>query len=183
MAQKVVMPIAQGFEEIEAVTVIDILRRAGVDVVVAGVSPGPIIGRNGIRLVPDCSINDVKSEDLDMVILPGGAEGTERMLNDAATRRLINDVVRQEKYLGAICAAPTILSSMGLLKGKRATSHPSVEQKMADVEYRNDRVVVDGRIVTSRSPGTAMEFAMALVEILVGKEKVEEVNRGVLAKL
>jgi 4-methyl-5(b-hydroxyethyl)-thiazole monophosphate biosynthesis len=183
MAKKVVVPIAQGFEEIEAVTVIDILRRAGIEVTVAGVSPSPITGRTGIRLVPDVSIDQVKAADYDMVVLPGGSEGTTRLAKCASTQRLLKEAAGQEKYLAAICAAPTVLSGLGLIDGKRVTSHPSVESKMSRVVYWDNRVVVDGKIITSRAPGTAMEFAMALVEILAGKAKVEEVNRGVLAKL
>jgi 4-methyl-5(b-hydroxyethyl)-thiazole monophosphate biosynthesis len=87
------------------------------------------------------------------------------------------------KYIAAICAAPTVLSALGLLKGKQITSHPSVRKDLPETHYSEDRVVIDGLLITSRSPGTAMEFAMALVEILCGKEKVEEVNRGVLARL
>jgi len=183
MAKKVVVPIAQGVEEIEAVTVIDILRRAGVEVTVAGVSPDPIVGRNGIRLVADCPIEGVKAADVDMVVLPGGAQGTEHLAKCAATQRLLKEAAQQGKYLAAICAAPTVLAGLGLITDKQVTSHPSVACKLDRVAYREDRVVIDGRIITSRGPGTAMEFAMALVEILAGKEKVAEVNRGVLADI
>ncbi len=183
MKKRVVVPLAQGFEEIEAVTVIDILRRAGVDVIVAGVSPDPIVGRNGIRLMADCSISAVEAADVDMVVLPGGAQGAEHLARCAETQRLLKDAAQQGKYLAAICAAPTVLSELGLIDGKRVTSHPSVEHKLGSAAYSEERVVIDGKIITSRSPGTAMEFAMALVEVLVGKEAAIDVNRGVLAKL
>lgn len=183
MAKRVVVPIAQGFEEIEAVTVIDILRRAGIEVIVAGVSPDPIKGRNGIQLVADCPIEKVKATDVDMVILPGGAEGAAHLAQCASTQQLLKDAAAQGKYLAAICAAPTVLSGLGLLNGKRATSHPSVENKLGKVIYSDSRVVIDGKIITSRSPGTAMEFSMTLVRLLLGKGKVAEVNRGVLAKI
>lgn len=183
MPKKVVVPIAQGVEEIEAVTVIDILRRAGIEVTVAGVTANPITGRNKIRLMADCPLSEVKSADYDMMVLPGGAEGTMRMQNDAATRKLVGEIVQQQKFLGAICAAPAMLSSMGLLKGKAVTSHPSVEKELKEVTYKDDRVVIDGKLITSRGPGTAMEFAMALVQLLAGRDKAAEVNHGVLAKL
>jgi protein deglycase len=183
MKKKVVVPIAQGFEEIEAVTVIDILRRADVEVTVAGVSPDPITGRNGIKLVADCPVADVKAAEYDMVVLPGGAEGTAHLAKCASTRQLIKDAAQQGKYLAAICAAPTVLSGLGLIEGKRVTSHPSVENDLGKVSYTQDRIVIDGKLITSRSPGTAMEFAMALAELLAGKEKVAEINKGVLAKL
>jgi protein deglycase len=183
MKKKVVVPIAQGFEEIEAVTVIDILRRAGIEVTVAGVSPDPIVGRNGIRLVADCPVADVKAADYDMVILPGGSEGTAHLATCASTKQLITDAAQQNKYLAAICAAPSVLSGLGLIEGKRVTSHPSVDGALGKVSYSEARVVIDGTVVTSRSPGTAMEFAMALVALLAGQEKVDEVNKGVMAKL
>lgn len=183
MKKKVVVPIAQGFEEIEAVTVIDILRRAGIEVTVAGVSPDPIVGRTGIRLVADCPVADAKAADYDMIVLPGGAEGTAHLSKCASTQQLIKDAAQQGKYLAAICAAPTVLAGLGLIDGRRVTSHPSVENKLGTVSYSQDRIVTDGKLVTSRGPGTAMEFAMALVELLAGKEKVTEINQGVLAKL
>ncbi|MEW6325171.1 MAG: DJ-1 family glyoxalase III [Nitrospirota bacterium] len=183
MKKTVVVPLAQGFEEIEAVTVIDILRRAGVEVIVAGVSPDPITGRNGIRLVADRPISEVKAADIDMVVLPGGAQGTEYLAKCASTQQLLKDSAARGKYLAAICAAPTVLSGLGLIDGKRVTSHPSVETKLGKVSYSDHRVVIDGNVITSRSPGTAMEFAMALVEILAGKEKAGEINKGVLARL
>jgi 4-methyl-5(b-hydroxyethyl)-thiazole monophosphate biosynthesis len=183
MAKRVVVPIAQGVEEIEAVTVIDILRRAGVEVTVAGVTADPITGRNRIRLLADCPIDQVNPAELDMIILPGGAEGTNQLQQSAAVRRLIMEIAAQGKQVAAICAAPTVLSGLGLLKGKRVTSHPSVETQLGGTDYTNERVVVDGNVITSRGPGTAMEFAMALVEILAGKEKAAEVNHGVLAKI
>jgi 4-methyl-5(b-hydroxyethyl)-thiazole monophosphate biosynthesis len=183
MAKKVVIPIAQGVEEIEAVTVIDILRRAGVEVTVAGVTPDPIVGRNKIKFVADCPVSEVRGADYDMVVLPGGAEGTAHLRQSDAVRRLITETVAKSKPVAAICAAPTVLEDLGLLKGRRVTSHPSVHDKLGGVNYTDDRVVIDGGIITSRGPGTAMEFAMALVEVLAGKEKVAEVNRGVLAKI
>jgi protein deglycase len=183
MAKKVVVPIAQGVEEIEAVTVIDILRRAGVEVTVAGVTPNPITGRSNIRLLADQPIEQVKSAEVDMVILPGGAEGTAHLRQSAAVQRLITETVAKGKPVAAICAAPTVLEGLGLLRGRRITSHPSVHDKLGGVDYTDDRVVIDGGIITSRGPGTAMEFAMTLVEILAGKEKVAEVNRGVLANI
>jgi len=183
MPKKVVVPIAQGVEEIEAVTVIDILRRAGIDVIVAGVTADPITGRSNIRLLADRPIEQVRSVEIDMVILPGGAEGTAHLQQSESVQRLIKETTTQGKPVAAICAAPMVLSSLGLITGKRVTSHPSVEGKLGRVTYREERVVIDGTIITSRAPGTAMEFAMALVEVLVGKEKVAEVNRGVLANI
>ena len=181
--KKVLVPLAPGFEEIEAVTVIDILRRAGIEVTVAGTVEGAIEGRNKIRVEADVLLDSVTANSFEMIVLPGGSVGTEHLKQHPKVRQILQDMERRGCYLTAICAAPLVLSAVGLLGGKNITSHPSVQRDLSEVKYSEDRVVVDGRIVTSRAPGTAMEFAMKLVEILGGRSKVEEVNRGVLARL
>ena len=181
--KKVLVPLAPGFEEIEAVTVIDILRRAGVEVTVAGTVPGEIEGRNEIKVTPDALLDDVATRRFDMIVLPGGSAGTEQLKKDPRVKQILLELAARGGYITAICAAPTVLSAVGLLQGKKVTSHPSVQGDLSETNYSENRVVVDGRIVTSRSPGTALEFAMKLVEILEGRSKMEEVNRGVLARL
>lgn len=180
--KRVLVPIAPGFEEIEAVTVIDVLRRAGVEVTVAGTESGPIEGSRGIRLLPDKPLGEVKSEEFEMVVLPGGTQGVENLRKHPRLLPLVGEFFSQGKPVGAICAAPSLLASAGLLRGKKATSHPSVREKVAEsATYSENRVVVDGKLVTSRGPGTSMEFALALVEILAGPEKVSELKRAMLA--
>ncbi len=185
--KQVVVPLAHGFEEIETVTVVDILRRAGISVTLAGVEadapPTAIEGRTGIKVVPDRSIREVRASEFDMIVLPGGLKGTQTLQNDPHVARLLLSMEEDKRYIAAICAAPTVLAANRMIAGRRLTSHPSVKDQLAGAVYDEGRVVVDGRLVTSRGPGTAMEFAMALVEILVGRQKVEEVNQGVLAKL
>lgn len=185
--QRVVVPLAHGFEEIETVTVVDILRRAGISVTVAGVEngspPGAIEGRTGIRLVPDLSIDEVKASDFDMIVLPGGLKGTQTLQKDTRVAQLLRSLQAGDRYIAAICAAPTVLAAHGMIAGRKLTSHPSVREQLSGAIYDEGRVVIDGRLVTSRGPGTAMEFAMALVEILMGRQKVEEINQGVLAKI
>ena len=181
--KKVLVPLAPGFEEIEAVTVIDILRRAGVDVTVAGTVKGEIEGRNKIRLTPDVLLDAVVARPFDMIVLPGGSAGTEHLKKDARVQRILHDTAERGGYITAICAGPTVLSAAGLLQGKRVTSYPSAKGELPGTIYSEDRVVVDGLIVTSRSPGTAMEFAVKLVELLEGRTKMEEVSRGVLARI
>lgn len=181
--KRVLVPLAPGFEEIEAVTVIDILRRAEIEVIVAGVEEGPIRAARGVTVLPDTVLDQVMNESFDMIVLPGGLAGTERMKGDARIRRLIETAAKNNKITAAICAAPTILSALGLTTGKRVTSHPSVRQDIQAAHYSEERVVTDGLVVTSRAPGTAMEFALKLVELLAGPEKVEQVNQGVLAKI
>ncbi len=182
---RVLVPLAEGFEEIEAVTVIDILRRAGIEVISAGLEDGPIKGSRGITVIPDTALHRILDDAFDMVVLPGGLPGTTNLRLDKRIHDIVRRIHQHDGYVTAICAAPSIYAELGFLKGRNATSHPSVadEPHFEGVHYREERVVVDGRFITSRSPGTAMEFAFQLVEALSGKEMVEKVNRGVLAAL
>jgi 4-methyl-5(b-hydroxyethyl)-thiazole monophosphate biosynthesis len=182
--KRVLITIAPGFEEIEAITVIDILRRAEINVVVAATEPGEITGSRGVKIVPDeLIVNVVNNHDFDMIVLPGGLQGTMNLKSDASVKKIIREMYEQGKFIAAICAAPTVLAEMGLVRGKMITSHPSVKDELRDISiYQESRVAMDGQIITSRSPGTAMEFSMKLVDILVGKSKREEINKGVLAK-
>ncbi|MBI5562187.1 MAG: DJ-1/PfpI family protein [Deltaproteobacteria bacterium] len=181
--KKVLMPLAPGFEEVEALTVVDILRRAGAEVVIAGTVEGVITGRNGIHVVADAALDKCMDAAFDMVVLPGGAAGTENLKKDERVRRLIQRMNAEGRLVTAICAAPGVLSAAGLTKGKTITSHPSARAGLIAGRISEDRVVTDGNIITSQGPGTAMEFAFRLVEALFGPEKVKEVNNGVLARL
>lgn len=174
--------MAPGFEEIEAVTIIDVLRRASVEVIVAGTQPGPIQGAQGIRLSPDTLLDQMKTRDFDMLVLPGGTQGVENLKAHPRLLPLMGEFNAAGKGIGAICAAPSLLSAAGLLCGKQVTSYPSVKSELEKTAlYSEERIVVDGKIVTSRGPGTAMEFALKLVEILVGTEKASELKEGMLA--
>ena len=181
--KKVLIPLAPGFEEIEAIAAVDILRRAGVEVVTAGTAENPIEGRNKIRVLTDTSLDSVKEQDFDMIVLPGGAGGTENLKKDMRVKEIVERLYKNGRFITAICAAPTVLSAIGVTAGRTITSHPSVRTKLEKEKLSEERVVVDGNIVTSQGPGTAIEFAFKLVEVLVGKEKAREVNKGVLAKI
>jgi 4-methyl-5(b-hydroxyethyl)-thiazole monophosphate biosynthesis len=167
---RVLVPLAPGFEEIEAVTVVDVLRRAGVTVDVAGTAPGPVTGSHGITLTPDRTLADATADDYDLIALPGGMPGTLHLRENAAVVRLVRDLAAGGRWTTAICAAPTVLAAAGLTAGRTVTSHPSVAEALGDARYREEPVVVDGRVITSRGAGTAMEFALALVERLVDVE-------------
>lgn len=181
---RVLVPLAEGFEEIEAVTVIDILRRADIEVVVAGLGKSPVVGSRAICVVPDLEIAQAtEAGPYDMIVLPGGAEGTRRLKEDPVVRRLVDEIRSAGGRIGAICAAPTALHAFGAIGSRAATCHPAVADSMEGVALREDRVVVDGDLVTSRAAGTAMEFAFRLVEILAGDEVRDRVNAGVLARL
>ncbi|NDY42400.1 DJ-1/PfpI family protein [Dissulfurirhabdus thermomarina] len=181
--KRVLLLLAQGFEELEAVTVIDILRRAGVEVVAAGLEPGPVTSARGVVLVPDAALDEVLDRDFDLVVLPGGLEGTDRLAADPRVAELLRRRIHENRPVGAICAAPTVLERHGLAGGRRLTCHPVSRSGIRTGRLVDERVVQDGTVITSQGPGTAMEFAMKLVEYLCGREKVEEVNRGVLARL
>ena len=163
--------LAPGFEEIEAITVIDVLRRAGIHVTVAGLVEGEITGSHEITVRPDKTVDEIRPEDFDMVVLPGGLPGTDHLREDPRVRAFVRDMAESGKYTCAICAAPTVLEAAGVAAGRAVTSHPVVQEALKGLDYREDRVVVDGTVVTSRGAGTAMEFALELVRILAGPEK------------
>ena len=183
--KKVLVPLAPGFEEIEAITVIDILRRAGLEVVVAGTQPGPIEASRQTRHLADCTLDEVSAEDFDLLVLPGGQPGTNNLRRDPRLKQIIETLRTRQRPLAAICAAPTVLAAYGVLEDRTVTSHPSTRDEVAAraARFSDERVVVDGPIVTSRAAGTAMEFAFKLVELLCGPEKVAEINQSVLARL
>ena len=185
MTKKVLVPLAPGFEEIEAITVVDILRRAGVEVTVAGTQAGAIEASRQTKHLPDCTLDDAlaRADELDMIVLPGGQPGTNNLRADPRVKTLVERLRARNKITAAICAAPTVLSAFGVLRGRRATGHPGSRALLLAGEVVDERVVVDGPVVTSQSAGTAMEFAFKLVELLCGKEKAVEVNQGVQARL
>jgi 4-methyl-5(b-hydroxyethyl)-thiazole monophosphate biosynthesis len=176
MKKTVCVPLAPGFEEIEAVTIIDVLRRAGITVTVAGTAPGPISGSHGITITPDTTVDRVDAEQLDMVALPGGMPGTLNLRESPGVRALLARLAARGRYTAAICAAPMVLEAEGLLAGKRATSHPSVREQITGVAYSEEAVVEDGTVVTSRGAGTAMAFALRLVRLLADDATAERLR-------
>ena len=173
--------LGQGFEEIEAVTPVDILRRCGVEVKTVGIGGLYIVGAHGIVVAADCTVDEIDQEKLEMLIIPGGLGGVASISADPDTMAAIGRAYREGKYLAAICAGPTILAAMGITDGKQATSYPGTEAQMGDACYRNDAaVVVDGKVITSRSPGTAMVFALKLAEVLCDGEAVRQVKEGLV---
>lgn len=177
---RVLVPIAPGVEEIEAVTVIDVLRRAGVEVTVAGLVDGVIEASRGVKLVADVALDEVADVTFDAVVLPGGLGGTQRLRADPRIRMILQRSRRAGSLIGAICAAPTVLWDAGLLAGKHATGHPSVLDVLAGAHTSEERVVVDDGIVTSRGAGTSMDFALALARLLVGEAKERELRAAMV---
>jgi 4-methyl-5(b-hydroxyethyl)-thiazole monophosphate biosynthesis len=174
--------LAPGFEDLEAVTLSDLLRRAGVEVVLAGLQPGLIQGARGLRVQPDAELDAVLERDFDMIALPGGLPGAEHLKNDARVQGLLKRLGAAGRYTAAICAAPMALAQAGLLDGRRITSYPGVVERLAipGAACVTEGVVVDGKVVTSRGPGTAMDFALTLVELLTGREQRDQVEAGLV---
>jgi protein deglycase len=174
----VLVPLAQGCEEIEAVTIIDILRRAGITVVSAGLDDQPVRASRGVTLLPDTTLEAALHLSFDMITLPGGQPGTNNLKADPRIIALLQKMAKQGKYVTAICAAPSVLASAGLLDGKQATSFPGSLDPYPQVMLQRTAVAEDEKLITSRGPGTAMDFALTLVERLVGKAKRQEVESG-----
>jgi DJ-1 family protein len=176
--------LAPGFEEIEAITVIDILRRAEIETVVAGLAPNPIIAARHTRHLADVHIENVDpARQFEIVVLPGGAEGAKHLAESALVGDWLARQRERGQWVGAICAAPTALLAHGWLRPEqKIISHPSVHAEFPAGQIQNGRrVVVDGRLITSLAAGSAMEFAFEIVRQLRGAEAVSKVNQGVLA--
>src|SRR5262245_60816726 len=180
----VLVPLAPGFEEIEAVSIIDVLRRAGIDVRVAGLSRGPVTGSHGITLATDGTIDDVDHASLSMIVLPGGQPGSSHLRKDARVLELVRELESSGRSVAAICAAPTVLAAAGVLEGRSATSYPSVRGDLGGASVVDQpRVVRSGPIVTSQGVGTALEFALELVADLKGKPKARELESAMLVSI
>jgi 4-methyl-5(b-hydroxyethyl)-thiazole monophosphate biosynthesis len=178
-----VVVLAEGFEEIEAITQIDVLRRAGVQVTVVGLEPGLITGAHGIGVETDLCLDEFASQP-DLVVLPGGLPGSTNLGESEAVIDLLRRQHEADRAIGAICAAPAFAPvKAGVLDGKRATCYPSFEAHFNDSTTAvDDRVVVDGNVITSRGPGTALEFAYALVEHLEGKATADGLRAAMLVE-
>lgn len=181
MTKQALVPIADGTEEIEAITIIDVLRRAGVEVKIASVNSSralQVSGAQNIQLMADCNIDDCAGSDWDLIAVPGGIPGAENLAVDLVLDKLLRAQVAEGKLYAAICAAPAlVLGSKGLLQEKTATGHPMFQQNLEAKELNSEsRVVVDGNCITSQGPGTSLDFALELVEQLCGLVKREEVG-------
>lgn len=175
---RVLVPLAQACEELEAVTIIDLLRRADIEVITAGLQPGPVTASRGVVLVPDTVIDEVMDQAFDMIVLPGGLPGADYLRDDERVISLLKRLSSEGKYTAAICAAPQVLARAGLLERRKATAYPGVLDALdlPNLDYTGSAVEIDDRIVTSRGPGTAMDFALQLIEMLCSKERRNQVE-------
>lgn len=180
-ATRILVPLAPGFEEIEAVGILDVLRRAELEVVAAGLAPGPVTGSHGITLVPDAALGELDLDSFDALVLPGGMPGTRNLMADGRLLDLVRRLAREGRTTAAICAAPLVLHAAGVLGQAALTSHPSVRAELRGLDLRDaPRVVDSGAIVTSQGPGTVLEFALALVARWRGAERARELGRAML---
>lgn len=177
----VYMFLAEGFEEIEALCPLDLLRRAGVDVKTVGIGSKNICGAHGITVVADARDDEISDYTADMIILPGGMPGTLNLEASEVVAGAIDAAVTKGSYIAAICAAPSILGKRGLLVGKEAICYPGFEDKLLGAKISEKRVVVDGKIITAAGMGVALEFGLSLVAILCGEEKADALRKGVIA--
>lgn len=178
---KVAVYFATGYEEIEALAVVDVLRRGNVEVSMVGVSGKTVVSARGISINMDTTLDEINHDEIDMMVLPGGVPG---IINLEANERLISELKsfrEKGKWLAAICAAPSILGSQGLLVGEKATCYPNYESKLIGCEHVDEKVVVSGKIVTGKGAGAALDFAIKILEVLQGKEIADQVRKSMIA--
>lgn len=172
--------LADGFEELEAIAIIDILRRAKFKVFVTGLDSFEVTSCRGVTIVADSILADEVDHDFDIIILPGGEPGSTHLQNSELLATVLQKQHQEKKWIGAICSAPRILASLGLLDGVRATSFPNSEAFMSGCIYEDKPVVIDQHFITARRPGPAMRFALAIVEKLVGRETSSDIKKAML---
>lgn len=181
---KVYIFLADGFEEIEALTVVDLLRRAGIEAPMVSIKEDKMVtGSHSISVQADLLLSEVKGTLADAAVLPGGMPGTINLLECEPLMEMVLGLHAAGSYVAAICAAPSILAAIGLLDGKKATSYPGFEEKMTMAEYVYEPVVQDGKIITSRGLGTAIDFALRIIENLLGADKAQEISDSIIYRL
>ncbi|MCL1824230.1 MAG: DJ-1/PfpI family protein [Oscillospiraceae bacterium] len=171
--------LADGFEEIEALTPLDLLRRAGKQVITAGIGKREITGAHDIKIIADIEASEIKlDENIEMLILPGGMPGTENLFASEKVKETVEYCYNNNIYISAICAAPIILGRLNLLQGKEAVCYPGYEQELKGAVISKESVAQDGRIITAKGAGVSVQFAIKLVEIFCGTEKAAELSKA-----
>ncbi|WP_018248553.1 DJ-1 family glyoxalase III [Orenia marismortui] len=178
---KIIIPLANGCEEIEAITNIDVLRRAGVEVETISLKGLEVKGAHNIIIKADKKIDELNIEEVGGIILPGGMPGAANLRDDKRIINIVQKLDQKNGLIAAICAAPIVLEAAGVIKDRPATSYPGFGQEMESCTYLQDRVVVDDNLITGRGPGVALEFALKIVELLVNKEKAEEIKAEMIS--
>jgi 4-methyl-5(b-hydroxyethyl)-thiazole monophosphate biosynthesis len=176
----VLVPLMEGFEELEAIAIVDVLRRADIAVVTAGDRAGGVRGAHGIEIVAERALDLVKPHEISSVVMPGGMPGAKHLAENAAIQRLLKDVSSRQGYIAAICAAPMALARAGLHRGKRVTCYPGFQQHLEGATVVDEPVVIDGKLVTARGPGVAVEFALTLIGLLIDNDRKVQVAKAML---
>ena len=178
---RALIPVANGSEEMETVILVDVFRRAGWEVVLAGIQgDGPVTGARGTRLLPDARWETLDLLSFDLLVLPGGLGGTQALCESDGVQEALRIFNIEEMWIGAICAAPLALHKAGVLENRAFTCYPGTEKEMGRTDRSDEPVVVDGHIVTSQGPGTAIAFALKLIELIDGAEASEQVASGMI---
>ncbi|MCF6287176.1 MAG: DJ-1/PfpI family protein [Candidatus Hydrogenedentes bacterium] len=180
---KALVPLAQGCEELEAVTIIDLLRRANIEVVTAGLTSEPVTASRSVVIVPDMTLEKaVLLDDLDMIVLPGGLPGADNLGDSPLLVETLKRFASEGRFVAAICAAPRVLAKTGLLDGRRATAYPGFinGDDFPNISFTGASVEIDGNVITSRGPGTAMDFALTLIEQLTDRKTRNTVEAGLV---
>jgi 4-methyl-5(b-hydroxyethyl)-thiazole monophosphate biosynthesis len=173
--------LADGFEEIEALAPVDLLRRAGKTVQTVGIGKREITGRNNITVIADIEASEIKLDDgLEMIILPGGMPGTTNLENSEEVKEAILHCAEKNIFIAAICAAPLILGKMNLLKGRQAVCYPGFEDRLEEAVISSGKVVADSKFITAKGAGVSIDFGLKLIEVLCGTEKANEISRAIL---
>ncbi|MDE6961065.1 MAG: DJ-1/PfpI family protein [Lachnospiraceae bacterium] len=173
--------LAEGFEEIEGLTVVDLLRRAGVETQMVSITEERMVtGSHGIQVQADVCLKDADFGQTELLVLPGGMPGTKHLGACQKLTELLTQFYKDQKKVAAICAAPSVLGDLGILKGKKAACYPGFEERLAGAEVVYDKVAADGNVTTSRGMGTAIAFSLSLVEQLVSREKALELKKGII---
>lgn len=182
MSKKVLVPLAPGFEEIEAITSIDVLRRAEIEVVTVSLNSIDVKGAHNIPVIADKRIRQINIEDFDGILLPGGMPGAQNLKESSQILKFVRQINEKNLLVAAICAAPMVLEAAGILKNINATSYPSFKKEVPSCNYKEERVVKDNNIITARGAGVALEFALEVVEYLEGRKIKEDLIDSMLVK-
>lgn len=186
MLKKALVFLASGFEEIEALTIVDILRRCRIETVLVGLKRSLVEGAHGIKVIPDKFIDEVEMDEFDAIICPGGSPGFKHLRENPRVIEIVKGAYEQNKIVAAICAAPTVLSDAGVIRGKTCTIYPGMENELikgGGKPKERDLVVVDQNVITSMGPATAIVFTLKLAEMLVEKKVVAEITKDILADI
>ena len=178
---KVAVYFATGYEEVEALSVVDVLRRGDIEVVMVGVDGKTVVSSHQVSINMDVQIDEVNHEEIDMMVLPGGVPGVYNLAKNETLVKQLKAFKEQGKWLAAICAAPSVLGNLGLLQGEKATCYPGFEDKLLGCEHLEDRVVVSNHIVTGKGAGAALEFGYKILEVLKDKEISDKIRKAMIA--